>query len=306
MTPAIRSEFRKFFTTRLWWGMAIGIFVAGAAFAALFGFLLTGDQAGTGGPGGHPHRRRDADRQQRVHRRACASGTCSCSPSGCSRSAPSTATRRSAAHSSPRPSGCGPCSPRSSPCSASARIYGLISLVGSVSVGAVVLTPARPAPFPSSRRPHPGAEPPRPRPVGADRAGHRHPHPQPGGGAAHRGRRRVDRRAAARLRDDVLGVRPREHRPVPALGGDERRRQRGARTARTRSGSSGGRPPSSSPPTPRCWPGSASGARPAPTSPDGRDGPARRDGRCAGPGIPAVAAFADHSPSDGVPPDQRG
>ena len=39
--PAIRSEFRKFFTTRLWWGMAIGIFLAGAAFAALFGFLLT-------------------------------------------------------------------------------------------------------------------------------------------------------------------------------------------------------------------------------------------------------------------------
>ena len=34
MIPAIRSEFRKFFTTRLWWGMAVGIFLAGAAFAA--------------------------------------------------------------------------------------------------------------------------------------------------------------------------------------------------------------------------------------------------------------------------------
>lgn len=54
MIPAIRSEFRKFFTTRLWWGMAIGIFVAGAAFAALFGFLLTGDLEATGGPGGVP------------------------------------------------------------------------------------------------------------------------------------------------------------------------------------------------------------------------------------------------------------
>ena len=54
MIPAIRSEFRKFFTTRLWWGMAIGIFVAGAAFAALFGFLLTSEEAGTGGPGGVP------------------------------------------------------------------------------------------------------------------------------------------------------------------------------------------------------------------------------------------------------------
>jgi len=52
--PAIGSEFRKFFTTRLWWGMAIGIFLAGAAFALLFGILLTGDQAGAGGPGGVP------------------------------------------------------------------------------------------------------------------------------------------------------------------------------------------------------------------------------------------------------------
>ena len=39
MTAAITSEFRKFFTTRLWWGMAIGVFLAGAAFAALFALL---------------------------------------------------------------------------------------------------------------------------------------------------------------------------------------------------------------------------------------------------------------------------
>ena len=42
--PAIRSEFRKFFTTRMWWGMAIAIFVAGAGFAALFGFLFTSER----------------------------------------------------------------------------------------------------------------------------------------------------------------------------------------------------------------------------------------------------------------------
>jgi ABC-type transport system involved in multi-copper enzyme maturation permease subunit len=48
MTAAIRAEFRKFFTTRLWWGMAIAIFVAGILFSLLFGFLLTGEQA-TGG-----------------------------------------------------------------------------------------------------------------------------------------------------------------------------------------------------------------------------------------------------------------
>src|SRR5262249_31071315 len=43
MTAVIRSEFRKFFTTRLWWGMAIAVVVAGAAFAVLFAFIFTSD-----------------------------------------------------------------------------------------------------------------------------------------------------------------------------------------------------------------------------------------------------------------------
>ncbi len=51
---AVRAELRKFFTTRLWWGMAIGIFLAGAAFALLFAILLTSDAAGTGGATGIP------------------------------------------------------------------------------------------------------------------------------------------------------------------------------------------------------------------------------------------------------------
>lgn len=51
---AIHSELLKFFTTRLWWGMAIGIFLAGAAFSLLFGILFTSDDAGTGGATGLP------------------------------------------------------------------------------------------------------------------------------------------------------------------------------------------------------------------------------------------------------------
>ena len=43
MTTAIRSEFLKFFTTRLWWGMASGIFVAGGLFAGFFGWALTSE-----------------------------------------------------------------------------------------------------------------------------------------------------------------------------------------------------------------------------------------------------------------------
>ncbi|NHI20493.1 ABC transporter permease subunit [Phycicoccus endophyticus] len=55
MVGAIRSELRKFFTTRMWWGMAIGIFVGGALFAAFFAYAFTSDLAGqSGGPGGMP------------------------------------------------------------------------------------------------------------------------------------------------------------------------------------------------------------------------------------------------------------
>lgn len=52
MSKAVGSEFRKFFTTRLWWGMLIAIVVAGAGFAALFAFLFTSEAViGEGGPG---------------------------------------------------------------------------------------------------------------------------------------------------------------------------------------------------------------------------------------------------------------
>ena len=50
---AITAELRKFFTTRMWWGMAIAIVLAGAGFALLFGFIFTSDAATvSGGPGG--------------------------------------------------------------------------------------------------------------------------------------------------------------------------------------------------------------------------------------------------------------
>lgn len=56
LTRAVRSELLKFFTTRLWWGMAIGVFLSGAAFALLFGILYTSksflEQSGNGGFGG--------------------------------------------------------------------------------------------------------------------------------------------------------------------------------------------------------------------------------------------------------------
>lgn len=55
MLALVRSELRKFFSTRLWWGMALGIALAGAAFALMFGLILTSDAAtGPGMPAGDP------------------------------------------------------------------------------------------------------------------------------------------------------------------------------------------------------------------------------------------------------------
>ena len=49
MRAAVRSELLKYFTTRVWWGMAIALFVAGAAFALLFGILFTSETSGRAG-----------------------------------------------------------------------------------------------------------------------------------------------------------------------------------------------------------------------------------------------------------------
>ena len=46
MIGAIKSEFRKYFSTRLWWGMAIAVILVSALFAALFGWVYTLDQSG--------------------------------------------------------------------------------------------------------------------------------------------------------------------------------------------------------------------------------------------------------------------
>lgn len=46
MIGTLRSEIRKVFTTRLWWGLLIGVLVVDAALAALFGLLVGADFGG--------------------------------------------------------------------------------------------------------------------------------------------------------------------------------------------------------------------------------------------------------------------
>jgi hypothetical protein len=50
MAGAVKAEFRKFFTTRMWWGMAIGVFLAGALLAVFFALVVAGSTS-QGGPG---------------------------------------------------------------------------------------------------------------------------------------------------------------------------------------------------------------------------------------------------------------
>lgn len=41
MTGAVLAELRKYFTTRMWWGIAIAVAVSAMLFAVLYGYLLT-------------------------------------------------------------------------------------------------------------------------------------------------------------------------------------------------------------------------------------------------------------------------
>lgn len=54
MAGAVKAEFRKFFSTRMWWGMTIGVFLAGALFAVLFALVVAGSQQERGPGGGGP------------------------------------------------------------------------------------------------------------------------------------------------------------------------------------------------------------------------------------------------------------
>ena len=49
MIDQVRSEVRKIFTTRMWWGMALAVFALGGLIAVLFATLVPGSDTGRGG-----------------------------------------------------------------------------------------------------------------------------------------------------------------------------------------------------------------------------------------------------------------
>jgi len=55
MGGSVKAEFRKFFTTRMWWGMAIGVFLSGGLLAVFFALVVAGSKAGgAAGPNSLP------------------------------------------------------------------------------------------------------------------------------------------------------------------------------------------------------------------------------------------------------------
>ena len=310
MIPAIRSEFRKFFTTRMWWGMAIAIFVAGGAFAALFTFVV--NQGTTGGPGGRPIIGDDTQIANSVYTSGISVGYLLLLTIGVMSIGSEYRHKTISATFLATPKRTRAMLAKVVALIGIGAVYGLISLVGSVAVGAVGLHPDRPARLPVlGGRPLPGAQPARARAVGADRPRHRHPHPEPGGGPAHRHRRGLDRRAAARAarwasgssgastsssscrrqatNAVVNGISQNAGRGAPRVVG----RRPGARGLRRGAGrvrhlahdarrhqlTRGPR-----------------GGRWTDVGDDGRSAETRRTGR----------RRAHHSPCDGVPPEQRG
>ena len=225
VTAAIRSEFRKFFTTRMWWGMAIAIFVAGGAFAALFAFVV--HQGTTGGPGSTPIIGDDTQVANTVYTSGISVGYLLMLTIGVMSIGSEYRHKTISATFLATPRRTRAMVAKVFALIGIGAVYGLISLVGSVAVGSVGLTLIdRPRLPLLAGRPLAGPQPARAGALGADRPGHRHPHPEPGGGAAHRHRRGLDRRAAPRARAGRLGVRARAHRRVPAVAGDQRRGQR--------------------------------------------------------------------------------
>ena len=256
----VRSELLKYFTTRLWWGMAIGIFVSGAAFALLFGLLYTSesylDQSGDNPFGGAP----TGDATQianSVYTAGLSVGYLLMLVIGVIQIGAEYRHRTITSTFLTQPRRPQVMLGKVLALVLVAAAYGALSLIGSVLVGRGHAAGARGRGVPvGAGVPHPRAEPARARAVGPDRAGRRDPDPQPGGRAAHRGRRRLDRGADRRPGHQAVGLR---------AGSTSRRTSRARRARRSST------PPSPRPTTSGCRGGAERsrwwcGPRPSPAS----------------------------------------
>jgi ABC-2 type transport system permease protein len=147
--PAVRSELRKFFTTRLWWGMAIAVFVSGAAFAVLFGFVVNNPQV-AGGPGGGGISGDDTQVANTVYTAGISVGYLLLMTIGILAIGGEFRHKTISATLLATPKRVRAMLAKAIALVLIGVLYGLVSLAGSVSVGAVVLTVIDKPPFPST------------------------------------------------------------------------------------------------------------------------------------------------------------
>jgi ABC-2 type transport system permease protein len=219
MGLAIRSEFRKFFTTRMWWGMGLAVIVASLAFPALYAFIFTSDGMAEIGASAIP----DSELAKTVYTGGIQLAYLLTLAIG--------VLTIGAEYRHKTITGTFLATPKRARVML-AKVVSLLGIGGLYGIASVVVGLLDRRDHPQRQgardlagflgRPDPGALPARPGLVGPHRARHRHPHPQPDRCPLHRDRRRLDRRAVAQRAARHSGV-GKGHRPVLPVQRDQRR-----------------------------------------------------------------------------------
>ncbi len=242
----VRAEFRKFFTTRLWWGMAIAVLLVGSRVRRALRVRLHERVAQRPGSGAVPST--DAALAKSVFTGGIQIGYLLTLAIGVMTIGSEYRHQTITATFLAMPRRGRVMAAKVVSLLVIGAFYGVLSLAGAVGAGSPCSPPRVTSRSPTPRSGAPSPSPARPRPLGADRARRRHPHPQPGRGAAHLGRCRLDRRAGARPRprpdrlgQDIVALPAEPRHPGDARGRQRRLRRPGATSSR------GGPAPSCSP-----------------------------------------------------------
>jgi ABC-type transport system involved in multi-copper enzyme maturation permease subunit len=150
MTNAIKAEFLKFFTTRLWWGMAIAIFVAGVGLAVAFGFIYTLPPDPNAAPGQGPGTGTDLQIANSVYTAGLGVGYLLTLVIGVMQIGSEYRHKTITGTFLGTPKRATVMGAKIITLLALGAVYGLISLVGSVAAGAIVLNARGHDPFPEA------------------------------------------------------------------------------------------------------------------------------------------------------------
>jgi ABC-2 type transport system permease protein len=175
MGGAVKAEFRKFFTTRLWWGMAIGVFLAGALFSLIFAVWVPGSRQGGGTSGPAYPGLDNAAMINTVYTAGLSLAYLLTLVVGVMSIGSEYRHMTITSTFLATPKRVHVMGAKVLSLLGIGAFYGLVFLVGSVGVGATTIAVKG-----GNGRPHPRVEPARSRALGTGRAGRRDPDPQPG------------------------------------------------------------------------------------------------------------------------------